>query len=127
MDWPTALGVGAFIFQFVVIIGGTYAFVLNREAKMLSKVEDLHKEQNCRIDRTEEEMKAIRTNYITKFAEVRQDVNEGFAEVRKDANDVKTEMINAMHSFETAIRSSIHGLREDIAKWFGKADAARNQ
>lgn len=98
-----------FILQFVLILGGVYAFVLNREGKVIQKIEEMHKEQDSRIRETEQEAKKIRQNYVVEFADVRSKIGEG---------EVKT--IKAINDLERALREAIHGLRQDMQKWVSK-------
>ena len=67
------------------------------------------------IGQMQKDMDAMKTNYINRFQSLHDVMQEW-----------KVETLNASHELEKNIRSSIHGLREDIAKFMGKLEAKEN-
>lgn len=105
MDATIVFGIVGFIFQLFVLIGSTYAFVLKREAAMVAKMEQMHKEQDERIRENESEVRDIKDNYIRKFEKV-----------YKVVGDVKLEIVNVIHEVETNLRESNHTLADNMTK-----------
>lgn len=64
----------------------------------------------------DKDMNSVKANYISRF--------QGMHDAMQS---VKIETLNAMHELETNLRSSVHGLREDLAKFFGKLEAEKEK
>lgn len=94
--------------QFLTVVGPTIAAVVGLLWYMQRREDKMWKQ----IAQVKEDMNAMKTNYITRFQSL-HDVMQ----------DWKVETLNATHELEKNLRSSIHGLREDIAKFLGKMEA----
>ena len=105
MEAGIMIAIGGFIFQIFVFLGGAYYFILQREAKVIDKMDAMHKDQDGRIEKAETEAKAIRENYNTKFQRVHDTIHE-----------TKVSIIESMHAMENNLRDSNHTLAENVTK-----------
>ena len=99
-----------------VAVAGMYAFVLRRESEVRKEMKEMHKDQDCRIEKAEKKAQEITDNYNRKFQGVHERIHES-----------ESKMIAVIHELENTMRDSNHNLAENVTKALNRLEMSMNK